>query len=197
MKRRETPKDKEVVFPLEKETTIPALMSKGYKRNEIESLFLELQKKEYGVYIKGLRGKAKGGGGNCGKFICNNNCPTSYTMIFKVFRFRKSLEERTPHLDTILSDDVDIDNSCIKPFDVFPPNDSGGYILLHNDKDNKLILARSKDFGFDSIDDCVVYLWDRLHNIINPKHILFKSKIYSKVSQVSSILKGLGWIEIS
>jgi len=51
-------------------------LKKNYQRPHITALFEELQRRGFGVYTPGARGKGK-----CARFMPNNTCPVKYTVL--------------------------------------------------------------------------------------------------------------------
>lgn len=72
---------------LDGELTMPMLLKLGHLRQHITQLFEELDKKGFGNYIPGKRGK-----GNCARFVPNESCPKTYT----VFSATKTQTKKAP-----------------------------------------------------------------------------------------------------
>jgi len=194
--RTEIAKEKIVVFSLEKEMSMPLMLNKGYRREEIISLFKQLEDLLFGMYIPGKRGRS-----NPAKFYANDKCPEEYTMTFKVFRNRKTRQEKEKEVTETSSHDS-LDDKITKTIatslpklkmEEFPQTKSNnkGYAL--GSFDGKVFLVRTSDGGFDSIEKAVKASW----SLFDGKVPLFKSRIMNQVSQVASTLRGLGYVSLT
>ena len=193
--RNEVAKNKTIDFELSKEMTMPSMVGKGYRRKEVISLFEKLEELQYGEYVKGKRG------GSPTKFISNDDCPASFTMIFKVFRFRKTQQEKEVDnkTTTAVANDCNYDSISAEILRSIPQvkmeacpvsKVTNGYAL--GVKDDKVFLVRPSQGGFDTIEKAVKASWGIFENNVT----LFKSKIMSDSIQVASILRGLGFIQL-
>jgi len=187
--RNECVKDKLVKFELDKEMKMPDLLKKGYRRNEIVTLFELLESQNFGVYTKGKRGR-----NSPTMFLANDRCPDVYEITFKVYRLRKNkkegevedvVDQSSDHISFIIANVIPKlkIQSC-------PMNRKGGYSL--GVFEDKIFLVRSLDGGFETIEQAVKFSWD----LFNGKIEIFKSKIMSDVEQVASTLRGLGFVQL-
>jgi hypothetical protein len=81
----------QIKFEIANKMTMPNLLEKGYRREDITTLFESLEGEGFGVYTKGSRGK-----GNFAYFTPNNSCPSEYVVESKRKRYRKSNKVDTP-----------------------------------------------------------------------------------------------------
>ena len=78
-----------IEFNLREELTMPILLKKGYRREDITNLFLSLENKGFGTYKPGKRGK-----GCCAHFIKNENCPETFAVFSERKRYKKSTVDK-------------------------------------------------------------------------------------------------------
>jgi hypothetical protein len=131
--RNEVAKEKVVEFKLEKEMKISDMIKKGYRRNEVITLFEDLEELGFGEYIRGTRGI-----GNPTRFIINEKCPDSFSITFKVFRFRKTKKEKEQNNDISVEKQDHITsliNAHSKDMKLEPcPSEGKGYAIGTNTK---------------------------------------------------------------
>lgn len=191
-KRNEVAKEKVVEFKLDKEMKISDMINKGYRRKEVITLFEHLEELKLGEYIRGTRGAS-----NPTKFIANERCPDSFSITFKVFRFRKNSQEQIQEQESCCKVVENFDNIAkviashskklkIEPF----PTDSSGYMV--GTSDDKAFIVRSSECGFKTIEQAVKSCW----HIFEGKVSLFKSRNMKDFEQVASMLRGVGYVEL-
>ena len=184
MRSKETAKIKKISFEIKSKMTITEMVKIGYRRPEVEALFVELHDKKLGYMIKGVRG------GNPTTFFAAPCCPKIYEMSFEVFRIRKTAEERGSIETKIINDVITITIASCKNLDVedkLPETDNDGYAIGF--QDNKALLIRMNKGGYSSIEMAVEAVLDKLNTVST-----FNSKKMTRVEQIASSLRGTGFI---
>ena len=185
--RKETAKIKKIVFNIDAKMTLPELVKAGYHRREVKALFTELHDKKLGYMIDGVRG------GNPMTFFASPCCPKTYELDFKVYRFRKTVEEKTNFIveNSIVNDVITTTIASCKNLDVeiIPESDNNGYVIGF--QENKAVLVRVDNGGYSSIEDAVNVVLNKFDSFST-----FNSRSMSRVQQIASTLRGIGFVQL-
>ena len=179
-------KDKVVEFKLSAAMRLPDLIKIGYQRKEIVELFAELEKKGFGMYMEGSRGKT-----NCATFEFFEKNPETYRMTFKVGKLHKDYVGKP---EEIKVEDKKAASSII------PASISGnqgiqavpGATEYYCFLDNDTIRLRKIPNGAGTIEGALQNMWDQIEERIVEPHY----NNMTIIETVASKLRGFGYYRL-
>jgi hypothetical protein len=179
-------KDKVIKFPIFNGITVVALTKLGYQRHEVEKLFEELENLGYGKYVRGSKGK-----GNCAYFEAGENCPTEYTMVFKVKLLHSNYTgcpEELKSVNNVALSQPSVINDRIEKIKAIPhipvsmpPNLGIGYVCSYTD--DYIIIDRLVNKGYNTIEEALDTVWDDIKDRVKIKptrYMTEKDQVISK-----------------